>query len=617
MKRFNVHLDDAPRELIPGLKILASTAPLDFETSLPVQIKFSQGETLSVQRDDDVFSIEYGQINDAFRAIGLITARHATWPAAGIVERRRLEKLHVMLDASRNAVLNMKSAKQWLRFLALAGVNGFMFYTEDTFEVPGEDLFGYMRGKLTIDELTELDEFAAALGVEMIPCVQTLAHMQRLLQYPKYGEIQDTTSVMLCDEPKTYEFIEKILAAAVKPYRSKRVHIGMDEAWDLGRGAYLNRHGLVPPFKIMSDHLKKVLEITKKMGLEPMMWSDMFFRSLSPKHSYDPDVEITPEVKAGIPSGADLIYWDYYRSEDEFYEKLIDKHAEMNGAVPIVATGIWAWNRFWTDFAKTERNMSSAMRASLGKGVKDMIITIWGDDGTECDYFSTFPLIQYASDMNFTGAFDLQDTKINLGGAYGIDYDEWRQAAELQAPPCPDSREQMSKMLLWEDPLLGLAQPLLQGTRLNGFYKKLAASLEKTSKKKRNRRLRLPYYLAAVLADKADLPTLLLEAYRANDRKKLEKIADRLPKLIQKIKRLNEYHRKLWLKNHKAFGWEVLERRYGGLIGVMENLRFRLGAYLDGDIDTIEELEVERIAIPCGGSSWRVMSAGQYFHTMV
>ena len=52
----------------------------------------------------------------------------------------------------------------------------------------------------------------------------------------------------------------------------------MDEAWHLGTGRYLKEHGLVPGELIMKEHLARVMEIVRKLGLEPMMWSDMFLR---------------------------------------------------------------------------------------------------------------------------------------------------------------------------------------------------------------------------------------------------------------------------------------------------------------------------------------------------
>ena len=40
--------------------------------------------------------------------------------------------------------------------------------------VPGETFFGYLRGRYTKAELAEVGRVAAAVGVEVIPAIQTL-----------------------------------------------------------------------------------------------------------------------------------------------------------------------------------------------------------------------------------------------------------------------------------------------------------------------------------------------------------------------------------------------------------------------------------------------------------
>lgn len=59
--------------------------------------------------------------------------------------------------------------------------------------------------------------------------------------------------------------------------RSRRIHIGMDEAHRLGLGSYLARHGYRGRFQVMNEHLSRVLEISRRHDLRPMIWSDMYF----------------------------------------------------------------------------------------------------------------------------------------------------------------------------------------------------------------------------------------------------------------------------------------------------------------------------------------------------
>src|SRR5699024_5173996 len=167
----------------------------------------------------------------------------------------------VMLDASRNAVLTVDGIKDMLRKMAIMGLNTLMVYTEDTYEVDDYPYFGYMRGRYTEKELKLCDEYATHLGIEMIPCIQTLAHLTEALKWNYAIELRDTADILLAGEQKTYDFLEKIIKAASKPFKSNRIHIGMDEAHQLSLGKYLDKHGYEERFSIMNRNLKEVVPI--------------------------------------------------------------------------------------------------------------------------------------------------------------------------------------------------------------------------------------------------------------------------------------------------------------------------------------------------------------------
>lgn len=71
----------------------------------------------------------------------------------------------VMIDCSRNGVLRLKTIYFLLNNMALMGLNMLQLYTEDTYEVDGEPLFGYLRGRYTATELSKVDDYAFDLYV--------------------------------------------------------------------------------------------------------------------------------------------------------------------------------------------------------------------------------------------------------------------------------------------------------------------------------------------------------------------------------------------------------------------------------------------------------------------
>lgn len=117
--------------------------------------------------------------------------------------------LGVMFDCSRNAVLSVATVKEYAHTLKEFGYNTLMLYMEDTYEVEGHPYFGHLRGRYSKQELKEMDEYCAAIGIELIPCIQTLAHLEAIFKWEnEYSDINDCDSILLIGEDKTYSLID-------------------------------------------------------------------------------------------------------------------------------------------------------------------------------------------------------------------------------------------------------------------------------------------------------------------------------------------------------------------------------------------------------------------------
>ena len=225
------------------------------------------------------------------------------------MKNKNFDTLGLMIDMSRNSVMSIEGLKRFIPLLKKMGYNMLMLYTEDTYEVDGEPYFGYMRGKYTKAEMKEIDAFAESYGITVIPCIQTLAHLEALVRWKTYPT--DGGCVMMVDDPRTYELIDHMFATLSECFKSRKIHVGMDEAWLLGRGKHLDKYGYEPSFDIVNRHLKKVKEIAKKYDYEIMIWSDMLFRSWN-NGEYNVRQTVVPDemVKKYDP---DIIpvYWSY------------------------------------------------------------------------------------------------------------------------------------------------------------------------------------------------------------------------------------------------------------------------------------------------------------------
>ncbi|HEY8498517.1 MAG TPA: beta-N-acetylhexosaminidase, partial [Limnochordales bacterium] len=579
----------APDELRSGLRAVVEARPDAFAGpgEPAVEVSFAHDRalgdrlalTVEVLDGGSRLRVGYGQKAAAFRALGRILARlAAAGPGAApsfepFSESSPFRTLGVMVDVSRNGVLRPDAVRRLLRCAALMGVNAFMLYTEDTYELPGEPFFGYLRGRYSQATLRELDAYAAALGIEMIPCIQTLGHLEQILQWPRFAPLRDTASVLMAEEPETYQLVERMIEAAAGPFRSRRIHVGMDEAWGIGTGRYRERHGERRPFDVLNAHLARVREICARRGLRPMIWSDMYFRLGSKQHEYyDRESVIPDDVRRSIPGDVDLVYWDYYHTTPDFYEEWIARHRAL-GAEPVVAGGAWTWNRLWATLPFAFTVTEACMRACKRQGVREAFITLWGDDGMECDVFSALPAVLLFAEHGYTAAEAVDRERLRAGFrgtcGPGADFDAWVRASALDAPPGVDdpatSRANPSKWLLWQDPLLAVMDPLLEGRPVRAHYERLAEELVEAAQRAAaggdglGRRLLFPARLARVLALKSELRRDLAAAYRRGDRAALRRLAEaEVPALRAAVERLWQAHRAMWMETYEPFGWEVL-----------------------------------------------------------
>ena len=61
--------------------------------------------------------------------------------------------------------------------------------------------------------------------------------------------------MLLAGDEETYRLIEAMLRRCRACYRTKKIHLGMDEAMNLGLGGYLKKNGYHESFDIMLRHV--------------------------------------------------------------------------------------------------------------------------------------------------------------------------------------------------------------------------------------------------------------------------------------------------------------------------------------------------------------------------
>ncbi len=498
----------------------------------------------------------------------------------------------VMLDCSRNAVLNLESAKKLIDSLQKMGYNALELYAEDMYEVKDEPYFGYLRGRYSGRELKELDAYAAARGVELIPCIQTLAHFTNPVKLPRFRKLTDANDILLIDEEETYEFLDRLFCSLAENFSSRLVNIGMDEAHMVGLGKYLDRHGYCDRFEILNRHLKRVADIAEKYGFRPHMWSDMFFRLAAGGEYYAEGVHVPAEVREKVPQNVALTYWDYYHTQESVYDGMIAAHQEF-GRELWFAGGAWSWQGFAPRTRFTYASMKPAMRSIRKHGVENVMITMWGDNGAECPPFSLLQAL-YAIRRYADGEFDEKKIRAEFQALFGLSAED----LDLLELPNVVSRDECevanpAKSLLYADPFLGLYDGAAERAQIpyGAYAENLAAAkarageyayLFETQEK-----------LCRLMEKKALLGVNTRRAYRSGKKEELRAV---IVEYAEAEKRTDEFFAAFaaqWSRVNKQFGFEVQCARLGGVKQRLAYCRGRLLSYLNGETDRLEELEEE------------------------
>lgn len=556
---------------------------------------------------ENELEIQYKNRSDFFRALSIVL-QHANEKAFCRQETALYEACSLMLDLSRNAVYRVDEIKRLLAFMALSGHNRCYLYMEDTYELPGYPYFGYFRGRYSVQELKEIDDFAYSLGIEAIPCVQTLAHLSTTLKWGYARGMKDTDDILLVGEEDTYRFIETMLSTLKGIFRTNRVHIGMDEAMGLGTGNYLKKHGYENQYGIMIEHLGRVNDIAKRLGLVPMIWDDMFYRSHDVNHDYyNLDVQITDEDIKLVEPNIALVYWDYYHIEEQEYDKLLAMRDRYPNDI-VFAGGIWRWMGLVPSYSKTFATTNAALAACKRHKVNEIMATAWGDDGSETPIETILPGIILFGEHCYGQPADEQAISLRCEFLTGLTLQDFQAIERLDILPDGDypnvKTKNPTKHILYQDILMGAFDTYFKDEAIEQHYIDCGQELRRLAQQEGNAFSNLfEMYgrLADVLALKCRLGVRIRQAYGQNNKAQLTTIVQNtLPQLRMAVSAFKQAFTKVWFIEAKGYGFEVMDIRIGGLLSRIDTVIGRLSAYLGGEISEIEELNEQPLPFTLG-----------------
>lgn len=594
-------LFDVPKDLLPGAERLASI--LGYEISEGgITVRAEASVAPGVRLKDGVATIYYKKKNQFFRGIGNLVERATHSDDFSLTEDTQFDMIGVMLQAIGCYIPTVKGAKELIDYLAIMGYDMLMLYTENTITLEGRPYFGYLDGRYSDEEIRSIDDYCYEYGIELIPCFECYGHMGSYLKWPEADEIKDTADVLLARSEKTFAFLDELISKAASLFRSRRVHIGMDEAHSMGTGKFLAQNGYVERNVIFEEYMERLCEICRKNGMTPMMWSDMYFRNNNDRRwYYDVNVKIPKETIDKVPENVELVFW-HYGEEEGCDDAMIKKHLEF-GRKTIFAAGTWSWAGHVPESEYAYTTVRDSLEACRNNGVREFMNTIWNKG--EADIFTNLLALSMSAELCYDKGADMEKLRRRFEACTAGSFDAfWDMSLYHNSFEDPDEFKGryghhgrfFGKVLFWQDPLSGLYDYDLYRRPMSEHYKRAYERYKNYSGGRWDYIYKHVATTLGLLAVKCEIAEKIAPAYKQGDRATLTYIKDELlPSLHELVCQAHAEQKRAWLRSCKTNHLAKIDIRYGGLKERVKTAIELLDAYLSGEREAIEELEEERL----------------------
>lgn len=556
---------------------------LDDNGQFELSVKF--GDRLEISKDGNFIDVTIYSKSQLFFALSTVLTNLKKQKFT-LLKQTPFESVNFMYDCSRAAVLNVSTVKKLIVYLAKLGFTGLELYTEDTYEITEEPYFGHLRGRFSKTEIREIDGFAKNYGIELIPCIQTLAHLDNIFLWPRFDDIHDNWDCLLIGDDKTYDLIEKMFKNIADCFSSRTINIGYDEAYYAGRGKFLDKNGYKNKTEILFEHLKKVTAIGGKYGFKCVIYSDMFFNNKSCLDRED------------LPRNLEFNYWNYYSTNKKTYDKAFTQHLEILSSVNYTA-GAWKWlghspfNKYGT------YRLKPGVLSASEHNVKTITLSAWGDNGNECSLFAIIPQLVFFSELTHFSNLAKENLNAFCKAVFDVSFNDFLKLDIANGHKNKYYRiiSNPAKYILYNDPLCGLMDFHIDES-YNDYFS-MCVNILKNRKKRANQwayLFNVQIALCDYLSVKANMGNDLYNLYSNKDKAGLKNYALKtVPKAIKKLNAFIEEFRTAWYKENKTFGFDVMENRLGGQMQRLYEVIYRIEKYLDGSFERIEELEQPKL----------------------
>jgi hexosaminidase len=306
-----------------------------------------------------------------------------------------------MLDVSRGKVPTMGELLRLVEGLHALRANQLQLYVEHTFAWPGHEDAWRDASPLTAAQVRALDDACAAVGIELVPNLNSFGHMERWLRHPRYrglaecpegwihpltGQFKEFPGTLRPDRA-SLDFVEALLTDYLPCFRSRQVNIGGDEPWELGQGwsklavAERGKH------RVYLDHLRELCALTAGRGYRTQFWGDILLEDLA--------------LAQEAPADTTPVAWGYDAGHP--FDAQAGRLREL-GRTYLIAPGTSTWQSFTGRLDNALTNQREAVAAARTHGARGILLTSWGDNGNHQPWPTNWPAMAAGLTQAWTGA---------------------------------------------------------------------------------------------------------------------------------------------------------------------------------------------------------------------
>ncbi|MEG2429637.1 MAG: hypothetical protein RSA99_04565, partial [Oscillospiraceae bacterium] len=337
-----------------------------------------------------------------------------------------------------------------------------------------------------------------------------------------------------------------------------------------------------------------------KYNFKAMMWSDMFFRFIF--GDYYSEGEIDPELIKLVPTDVMLVYWDYYSTDEDKYDRLIKQHQKFKNEIGF-AGGAWKWSGIVPAINHSHNVSKMALNAAKKNGVSTVFTTAWGDNGAEASIYTILPTLVLHGEVSYSNENVDQKVSSKLCALTGFSLSDFFMLCQPNKTPENNLKPHFNpcKYLFFQDVLMGLFDYHVRDNFPKFFadcHKKLDILAQKNSN--------VSYVfdtiskLCNVLELKCDIGVRLKKAYEQKNNDELNRLANEvIPEILARIEIYYSAFKKQWYNESKTGGFDIQDIRFGGLIRRIKTAQETVNNYISKKVDYIEELEQPRLPFDC------------------